>query len=244
MVDAEKKYLHDLIASDRRNPTVNAYGPLYGSPEYSTDNMPILDPKTNKVTFFKMPVARSGDAGIARAGPCRDASSRCSRRPIGARRSSGTRAPTTTTPCSTSEGRVWLAATRARPGQPGVLQEGLGPSVGQGVPARAARARQVAMLDPKTMKYTFVDTCFGTHHPQFGYDADNTLWLSRHRAGGGLGEHQGVRRDRRRGQGAGLVAVRARHQRQRQARRVRRAEPAGRCGEGQAHRRRAPDRTR
>ena len=51
------KYLHDLISSDRRNPTVNAYGPLYGSPEYSTDNMPILDPKTNKVSFFKMPVA-------------------------------------------------------------------------------------------------------------------------------------------------------------------------------------------
>ena len=50
------KYLHDLISSDRRNPTVNAYGPLYGSPEYSTDNMPILDPKTNKVSFFKLPV--------------------------------------------------------------------------------------------------------------------------------------------------------------------------------------------
>jgi hypothetical protein len=50
------KYLHDLISSDKRNPTVNANGPLYGSPEYSTDNMPILDPKTNTVTFFKMPV--------------------------------------------------------------------------------------------------------------------------------------------------------------------------------------------
>jgi hypothetical protein len=34
------------------------------------------------------------------------------------------------------------------------------------------------MLDPKTMKYHHVDTCFGTHHPQFGYDTDNTLWLS------------------------------------------------------------------
>ena len=34
------------------------------------------------------------------------------------------------------------------------------------------------MLDPETMKYHFVDTCFGTHHPQFGYDADNTLWFS------------------------------------------------------------------
>src|SRR5215472_12148880 len=45
-----KHYLHDLIASDRRFPTVNAYGPLYGSPEYSTDVIPILDPKKNKVT--------------------------------------------------------------------------------------------------------------------------------------------------------------------------------------------------
>src|SRR5690242_19595425 len=34
----DKKYLHDLVASDKRYPTVNAYGPLYGSPEYSTDN--------------------------------------------------------------------------------------------------------------------------------------------------------------------------------------------------------------
>jgi hypothetical protein len=36
----------------------------------------------------------------------------------------------------------------------------------------------VTMLDPKTMKYTFVDTCFSTHHLQFGYDANDTLWLS------------------------------------------------------------------
>ena len=49
----EKHYLHDLIASDRRNPTVNAYGPVYGSPEYSTDNMPILDPRSGKVTTFR-----------------------------------------------------------------------------------------------------------------------------------------------------------------------------------------------
>src|SRR2546428_103609 len=53
----EKTFIHDLISSDRRNPTVNAYGPLYGSNEYSSDNMPILDPKTHKVTFFKMSVA-------------------------------------------------------------------------------------------------------------------------------------------------------------------------------------------
>ena len=50
------KYLHDLISSDRRNPTVNGYGLLYGSPEYSTDNMPVLNPRTHEVKIFKMPV--------------------------------------------------------------------------------------------------------------------------------------------------------------------------------------------
>ena len=25
---------------------------------------------------------------------------------------------------------------------------------------------------------TYLDLCFGTHHPQFGYDANDTLWFS------------------------------------------------------------------
>ena len=52
----DKHYLHDLIASDRRHPTVNAYGPLFGSPEYSSDDIPILDPVKNVATTFTAPV--------------------------------------------------------------------------------------------------------------------------------------------------------------------------------------------
>ena len=52
----DKHYLHDLIASDRRHPTVNAYGPVFGSPEYSSDLLPILDPIKNVATTFKAPV--------------------------------------------------------------------------------------------------------------------------------------------------------------------------------------------
>ncbi len=48
-------YLHDLISTDKRNPTVNAYGPLFGSTEYSTDDLPILDPKTNTASTFHAP---------------------------------------------------------------------------------------------------------------------------------------------------------------------------------------------
>ena len=39
-----KAYLHDLVSTDRRNPTVNANGPVYGALEASADYTPVLDP--------------------------------------------------------------------------------------------------------------------------------------------------------------------------------------------------------
>jgi hypothetical protein len=170
------KYLHDLISSDRRYPSVNANGPLYGSPEYSTDNMPILDPKTNKVSFFKMPV--------------RDAQMPVSLGPGHA----GAVKPTADSPYWGGEvlwdtrannhnamfdkqGRIWLAATVRGMDNPDWCKKGSDNQYAKEFPIDKS-PRQVALLDPKTMKYEFIDTCFGTHHPQFGYDADNTLWLS------------------------------------------------------------------
>src|SRR5258707_7241606 len=64
----DKHYLHDVIASDRRFPTVNAYGPVYGSTELSVDVIPILDPKTNAVKNFPTPV-RDADTPIATEEP-------------------------------------------------------------------------------------------------------------------------------------------------------------------------------
>ncbi len=39
-----KAYLHDEISTDKRHPTVNANGLIYGSPEESRDYLPVLDP--------------------------------------------------------------------------------------------------------------------------------------------------------------------------------------------------------
>ena len=46
-------------------------------------------------------------------------------------------------------------------------------------------SRQVTVYDPKTKKFTTIDTCFGTHHLNFAEDADNTLWLSNNTGLGG-----------------------------------------------------------
>jgi len=172
----EKHYLHDLISSDRRNPTVNAYGPLYGSPEYSTDNIPILDPKTNTVTSFKLPVMDpnmplSLGPGHAAAVKPMTPSAYWGEEQIWDSRANNHNS------MFDKKGRLWLAATVRGMANPAFCKKGSDHPSAKVFPLTRS-ARQVAILDPKTMKYTFVDTCFGTHHLQFGYDANDTLWFS------------------------------------------------------------------
>src|SRR5215470_5773675 len=51
-----KVYLHDEIASDKRNPVINANGPIYGALEESGDYLPVIDPTTNTATQIKLTV--------------------------------------------------------------------------------------------------------------------------------------------------------------------------------------------
>ena len=51
-----KIYMHDQVSTDKRKPTVNAYGKHYGATEESSDFFPVFDPKTNSATMVHMPV--------------------------------------------------------------------------------------------------------------------------------------------------------------------------------------------
>jgi hypothetical protein len=172
----EKHYLHDLIASDRRYPTVNAYGPLYGSTEYSTDYLPILDPKTNTPTVFHAPVRdpdmpESLGPGHAAMKTPMEASAYWGKEKIWDSRVNNHNS------MFDQLGRVWLAAAIRGPENPDFCAKGSDHPSAKLFPIEK-NVRQIGVLDPKTMKYTFVDTCFGTHHLQFGYDANNTVWAS------------------------------------------------------------------
>jgi hypothetical protein len=52
----QKTYLHDLIATDRRKPTVNANGKIYGAHENSSDLVPVLDPVTHTASSLPHPL--------------------------------------------------------------------------------------------------------------------------------------------------------------------------------------------
>src|SRR5215813_6763100 len=172
----DKHYLHDLIASDRRDPTVNAYGPLYGSTEYSTDIIPILDPIKHTTSNFVAPVR---DANTPEAlGPGHAASDKLMQpSPYwGAEKIWDTKANNHNGMID-RKGRVWFAARFRDADNPAFCKKGSDHPSAKVFPVERTN-RQLTMLDPKTGQYTFVDTCFGTHHLQFGYDANETLWTS------------------------------------------------------------------
>ncbi|MEZ5294417.1 MAG: carboxypeptidase-like regulatory domain-containing protein [Vicinamibacterales bacterium] len=172
----EKQYLHDLIASDRRNPTVNANGPLFGSPEYSSDDLPILDPVKNTATTFHAPVRDPEmplnlGPGHAAALDVLDPSPYW-----GDERLWETRVNNHNSMFG-GDGRLWLAASVRGNDNPAWCRAGSDHPSAKAFPLDRA-IRHLAVLDPRTMQYSFAETCFSTHHLQFGYDDHDTIWTS------------------------------------------------------------------
>jgi hypothetical protein len=164
----DKHYLHDLIASDRRFPTVNAYGPVYGSTELSVDIIPILDPKTNSVKHFPTPV-RDPDTPVSMEEKPLQPSPYWGDEPVWTSKANNHNG------MFDRKGRVWFAAAVRGPNNPAFCKKGSDHPSAKAFPTERSN-RHLSMLDPKTMKYTFIDTCFGTHHLQF--DANDVLWTS------------------------------------------------------------------
>jgi hypothetical protein len=171
----EKKYLHDLISSDKRNPSVNANGALYGSPEYATDQLPVLDPNTAKVSYLTPPEGADVPEAL---GPGHSAMAK----PVAASAYWGMEQIWDTkfnnhNDMFDAQGRVWMTGSNHAPGTPAFCRKGSENPYAKAFPIDINQ-RQLAVFDPKTAKFTFIDTCFGTHHLQFGFDDHNTLWTS------------------------------------------------------------------
>ena len=172
----EQDYLHDLIASDRRYPTVNAHGPLYGSPEYSSDTIPVLDPVKNLATSFRAPV-RDADTPLALGPGHAAALDPLQPSPYwGDERIWDSRVNNHNSMFG-RDGKLWLAAAVRGPENPAFCKAGSDHPSAKLFPLERSN-RHAAVYDPTTRKYLFVDTCFGTHHLQFGYDGNDTLWFS------------------------------------------------------------------
>ncbi len=174
-----KDYLHDEISTDRRKPTVNPRGPLYGATEESTERLPVLDPVRSTRRQIVMPV-REVRTPSARELPVLAPSPYWGEEQIWDARTS------VHNPMLDEQARVWFTA-RIRPpiSNPAFCRAGSEHPSAKLFPLNSSN-RQLAMFDPRTNQFALIDTCFPTHHLQFGYDADNTLWTSAGGPGSGV----------------------------------------------------------
>jgi hypothetical protein len=164
-----KVYLHDEVSTDRRNPTVNANGPLYGSLELSADFVPVLDPVRHSAARVDLTVR---DPATPRASAEMPQPS-----PYWGHEVLWTSRNNVHNPMLDEKGRLWLTSAVRPPDNPDYCKSGSDHPSAKLFPL-ASSGRHLAMYDPKTKKLTHISTCFGTHHLMFAEDANHTLWTS------------------------------------------------------------------
>ena len=164
-----KAYLHDEISTDRRNPTVNANGKLYGSPEESSDFVPVLDPVKHERSQVKA-LVRDADTPNSKDNDIPNPS------PYWGREAIWNSQTSIHNPMFDARGRVWLTTrVRAPEKEADFCKAGSDHPSAKLFPLKSS-GRQLAVYDPATRKFTPIDTCYATHHLQF--DAQDRIWTS------------------------------------------------------------------
>ena len=164
-----KAYLHDEISTDKRNPTINPNGLIYGATELSTDLVPVLDPVRHRAFEIKHPV-RDPNTPSARTDALTP-SPYWGAEPIWDSQSNQHN------PMMDEKARVWFTARIRPPDNPAFCKKGSEHPSAKVFPINSAN-RHLSMYDPKSKKFTLISTCFPTHHLVFAEDANHTLWTS------------------------------------------------------------------
>jgi hypothetical protein len=162
-------YLHDVVSTDRRNPTVNANGPVYGALELSADYLPVVDPIKHTKSQVALTVR---DPDTPRTSPKMPAAS-----PYWGSEVIWTSRNNVHNPMFDEQGRMWVTSAVRSPDNPAFCKQGSSHPSAKLYPLERS-GRHLAMWDPKTQKLTHISTCFGTHHLMFAEDANHTVWTS------------------------------------------------------------------
>ena len=164
-------FLHDVYATDKRNPTLYPYGPVYGA-DYNLDMLYILDTKRNTVNSVKLPIDDDpkmmkkidqtmehpslywGDELIS------DEEGRTEIKNLDA------------------QGRLWMHLAFRRQDNPAWCKEGSDNKFAKVLPVKSSN-RQLGYYDTKTGKVRLIQVCFSnTHHAAYCEDKDSMYYIS------------------------------------------------------------------
>ena len=163
-----KVYLHDEIASDKRNPRVNANGPIYGALEESGDYFPVIDPVKNTASRIPLIVRDPETPSSADTPPAAPS-------PFWGDEVIWNSKTTVHSFAMDKQARVWAAARVRKPETPAWCRAGSDHPSAKLFPINQGQ-RGLELYDPKTKKVTTIDTCFTWGHVNF--DDNDVLWSS------------------------------------------------------------------
>ncbi len=176
----DASFIHDEITTDKRNPTVNGFGPVYGV-SAGHGSLTIVDPVANSSVELQIPVRPEDPNAVPSRFPQEQLEPSYywgdqllwgRGGPDGQENSSDPH-----NPMMDQKGRVWMTSTiRARP-NPDWCKEGSDNQYAKYWPINMS-GRQASFYDPESEEFVLIDTCYGTHHLQFAEDANDTLWFS------------------------------------------------------------------
>jgi len=159
---------HVIVGTDKRKPSVNIHGPVYGTPESSTHAVPVFEPARHRAREIRHPVRDPKGAPSQKIDP-KAPSPYAGAKPIQDDQTSDHDA------VMDERERVWFAARIRGPQNPRFCgKDSTHPSARVFPLARSIR--QLSMYDPKSGRFTLVDTCYSTHRLVFAEDAHQTLW--------------------------------------------------------------------
>lgn len=171
-IGGPQDFMHDIISTDKNNPTVNANGPLYAvSSGHGT--IEVVDPVTNDNYKYVIPTRQDPRVVSTRFPPPGNPSNFW-----GMEHLWGKEHPADPhNPMMGPDGRVWNTS-KIRNEQPAWCSDPNSTNKFVQYYPLTRSNRQASVFDPKTQKFELIDTCFATHHLQFAVDADNTLYFN------------------------------------------------------------------
>jgi hypothetical protein len=164
-------FVHDEVTSDRRDPTVNPNGLIYGN-DFVHDKILVLDPvKHTTLDDITIPV-------IDPSTPSSKPQNMIEPSPYWGNEIIWNDPANPNHLTMDEKGRVWLVSRfRAPERNPAFCKEGSRNKFANYFPLSESQ-RQVTFYDPKTKQMTLIDTCFDTHHINFAEDEDSTAFIS------------------------------------------------------------------
>jgi hypothetical protein len=169
----DHSFMHDEVATDKRNPTVNAGGPIYAV-SAGHGALVMLDPAKNLTEELEIPTRAPRETVPSRFPKPNRPSLWWGEQHLWGNPPYNPADPHN--PMMDSKGRVWMTS-KIRPNQdPEWCNDGKS-AYSDWYPLKNS-GRQASYWDPKMRQFVLIDTCFSTHHLQFDNDPNETLYFN------------------------------------------------------------------